>query len=127
MPMYARESAWERLRVSQPAVKVKTLVKWLADEAVEWRLGIQTRGSTLATHQAGGAHHDSNWYEPINYITLRRCLQAMELGHDDVVFDIGCGLGRVLCVLARMPIRKCVGIDLDPAFVESAKKNISRT
>src|SRR4051794_27163311 len=109
MPLYVRETAWERLRVSPPAVVFKTLVKWSADQAVEWRLGIHTGGSTLATHQSGGAHQDSNWYEPINYITLSRCLKAMELTPDDVVFDIGCGLGRVLCVLARMPIRKCVG------------------
>jgi SAM-dependent methyltransferase len=127
MGVIVRESAWERLRVSPPAVVVKTLVKWSADKAVEWRLGIDTGGSTLATHEAGGAHRDSNWYEPINYITLHRCLRAMELTRHDVVFDIGCGLGRVLCVLARMPIRKCVGIDLDAVFVERAKQNVSRT
>jgi SAM-dependent methyltransferase len=125
VPTIIRETAWERLRVSPPAVLVKTLVKWSVDRAVEWQLGIQTAGSTLATHRAGGEHHDSNWYEQINYITLGRCLRAMELTADDVVFDIGCGLSRVICILARLPIRKCVGIDLDPAFVERAKENVA--
>lgn len=119
-----RRSIVSRLRVSAPARVAKGFVKRAADCAVERRLGIRTSGSTLATHTRGGIHGDSNWYEPVNYIVLAKCLGALRLRDQDVVFDIGCGLGRVLCVLARKRIKKCIGIDLDEQFVTRARANV---
>ena len=119
-----QRSLLSRVRVSPPARLAKELVKRVAECAVERRLGIRTSGSTLATHTRGGVHRDSNWYEPINYILLGKCLRALQLQEQDVVFDIGCGLGRVVCVLARRRIKKCVGIDLDEQFVALARANV---
>lgn len=126
MAQQKRIGLWPRLRASRPAVVFKTLVKRSADAAVERYLNVRTGGSTLATHTKGGVHEDSNWYEPLNYITLEKCLDALNLRPDDVVFDIGCGLGRVLCALARRPIKKCVGIDLSEEFVAMARANLAR-
>ena len=114
-----------RLRVSAPARVAKGFVKWAAECAIERRLGVRTSGSSLATHTPGGVHRDSNWYEPVNYILLEKCLAALRLREDDVVFDIGCGLGRVLCVLARRRLRRCVGIDLDERLVALARANVA--
>ncbi len=44
---------------------------------------------------------------------------------DDVFLDIGCGAGRVACGVARRPLRRVVGIDLDPKMVELARRNVS--
>lgn len=113
-----------KIRVSAPARWAKAIVKRSAESVIEWRLGVRTGGSTLPTHVAGGIHRDSTWYEPLNYITLNKCLAALNLNESDVVFDIGCGLGRVLCVLARRRVRKVVGIELSSDFAEVARVNV---
>lgn len=41
-------------------------------------------------------------------------------------YDIGCGMGRVLCLVAREPVQKCVGIELLEPLCEIARKNALR-
>ena len=117
-------SLLSRARTSAPARVMKGAVKRAVDSICERRLGIRTGGSSLSTHAAGGVHRDSNWYEPINYILLSRCLKALDPRPDDVVFDIGCGLGRVLCVLGRRRLKKVVGIDISEEFTSLARRNV---
>ena len=118
-------SRLSRLRASAPAKLVKSAVKRAADAVCELRLGVRTAGSSLAGHVPGGIHRDSVWYEPTSYVILNRFLKALDLRPDDVVFDIGCGLGRVLCVLARRPLKKVVGIDLSEELVSAARRNVA--
>ena len=40
--------------------------------------------------------------------------------------DIGCGKGRALLVAAAMPFREALGVELDGALAEVAKRNVSR-
>ncbi|MBL8328206.1 MAG: class I SAM-dependent methyltransferase [Rubrivivax sp.] len=86
----------------------------------EARLGISTRG--VVDVQAGDAYH----YSTMAYGTVRRILDALQLGPQDVFADIGCGKGRVLCCAARLPVQRVVGVDLAPEFVEQARENARR-
>src|SRR5207249_4329434 len=54
---------------------------------------------------------DGKHYETIPYGLFRRFLKPLRAGPADVVYDIGCGLGRFLCVFGRMKVAKCVGIE----------------
>jgi precorrin-6B methylase 2 len=63
-------------------------------------------------------------YDTIDYGLVRLVLDRLQLGADDVAYEIGCGLGRIVCMLARRPIRKCVGIEISPALAEGARRNI---
>ena len=47
-------------------------------------------------------------------------------GPDDVFYDIGCGMGRVLCVAARWRIKRVVGIELDQPLCDIARRNADR-
>jgi SAM-dependent methyltransferase len=68
---------------------------------------------------------DDTGYEPAKYPAIRACLRAARLSDRDVFFDIGCGMGRVLCMAARHPIRKCVGVEYMPSLAAVAERNLT--
>jgi len=65
-------------------------------------------------------------YEPTDYLLIHRFIRPLRLQPSDVVFDIGCGMGRVLCVFAQMKVKKCVGIELSPELAAIATNNAHR-
>jgi hypothetical protein len=52
-----------------------------------------------------------------------RMLELAELTTKDVLYDIGCGDGRIVITAARRYGTRGVGIDIDPAMVELSEKN----
>lgn len=71
-------------------------------------------------------HKDSVIYCPADYFNLRRIVRILAPSSDDVFYDIGCGKGRVVCVLARWPLRRVVGIDVSESLCAAARKNVER-
>lgn len=53
-------------------------------------------------------------------------LQLAEMSADDVVYDLGCGDGRILIAAAQQVGCQGVGIDIDPAQIEAAQKSAKR-
>ena len=52
-----------------------------------------------------------------------RMLSLAEVSRDDVVFDLGCGDGRIPIAAARKYGARGVGIDIDPARIAESKAN----
>jgi predicted RNA methylase len=66
---------------------------------------------------------DATEYQVVDYILLRRYMKPVRVGPDDVLIDIGCGMGRVLCVFARKRLRKCIGVEFSKELASIAKRN----
>ena len=58
-------------------------------------------------------HHDVPWV-PTAMSTVHRMLEMAEVGPDDLVYDLGCGDGRLMVTAARYYGARAVGIELDP-------------
>lgn len=70
------------------------------------------------------ARHDDNFqYATIDYWNIRKMIRVLNPGPNDVVYDIGAGMGRVICMLARRRLRKCVGIELLEPLCRVAQQN----
>ncbi|MGE5538055.1 MAG: class I SAM-dependent methyltransferase [Gemmatimonas sp.] len=97
-------------------------VGWVqgSSEALDRWYGIRT---TVLSGSQTPQFADDNGYEPAKYPAIRTCLNAARLSDDDVFFDIGCGMGRVLCMAARRPVRKCVGVEFMPSLAAVAERN----
>ena len=54
---------------------------------------------------------------------VERMLTLARTSRDDVVYDLGCGDGRVVIEAARRFGARGVGIDIDPALVARARAN----
>src|SRR6476620_5659953 len=52
-----------------------------------------------------------------------RMLTLAKVTQDDVVYDLGCGDGRIPIAAAKKYGAKGIGLDLDPSLVELAKSN----
>jgi SAM-dependent methyltransferase len=66
---------------------------------------------------------DGTPYSSPDYLHLWRICRMLKVSPDDVLYDLGCGMGRILCVMARQRIRKCVGVELYPSLCEVARDN----
>jgi cyclopropane fatty-acyl-phospholipid synthase-like methyltransferase len=50
--------------------------------------------------------------------TVHRMLTMAEVGPDDVVYDLGCGDGRMIVTAARKYGSRAMGIEIDPLRFE---------
>lgn len=55
-----------------------------------------------------------------------RMLMLAQVGPNDVVYDLGCGDGRIVIAAARTFGARGVGVDIDPLRIEEAQQNARR-
>jgi len=60
-------------------------------------------------------------YIPTPYDAVAAMLRLAQVGPQDVLYDLGCGDGRLLIEAARRWGTQGVGIDLDPACLQLAR------
>jgi cyclopropane fatty-acyl-phospholipid synthase-like methyltransferase len=60
------------------------------------------------------------------YATIFAILKKISLTPSDVVLDIGCGKGRMICCAALFPVREVIGIEHSPELCANAAQNASR-
>lgn len=65
-------------------------------------------------------------YEPTRMPVVRKMLEMGEVGSQDVLYDLGCGDGRIVVAAAKERGARGVGIDIDPKRIAEAQTN-SRT
>ena len=64
-------------------------------------------------------------YVPTPQAVVERMLKLAQVGKNDVLFDLGCGDGRIVITAAKMGAR-CTGIDIDPERIAEAKENAKK-
>jgi len=57
---------------------------------------------------------------------VERMLEMAQVRKDDVVYDLGCGDGRIVVTAARRYGCRAVGYDLDHLRVEEARQNVAQ-
>jgi precorrin-6B methylase 2 len=117
-------------------VGIVRLLRPVWSQCNEFALGIQTdlSASARAAASAGDSpgkgaptdkakHKDNLPYATPDYWYVRKVVSVLNPGPDDTVYDLGCGLGRFLCTVARKRVRRCVGIELFEPMCVVAEKN----
>lgn len=84
-------------------------------------LNIHTTG--YRESPTGATFADSIYYGANDYLLLRKLIKPLRLAPDDVVFEVGCGMGRTVCAFARKNIKKCVGIEIDQTLAAITAEN----
>lgn len=62
-------------------------------------------------------------YQPTPARHIFDLLGRVELGAGDVLMDLGSGLGHVALMAAICTKARCIGIELEPAYVECARRS----
>jgi len=88
-------------------------------------LGINTISIPVLTGR-NARFPDSVHYEAPDYVRLWLTIRHLVLRSEDVVYEVGCGMGRVLCIFARRRVRRVIGIEICPELAKIASQNASR-
>ena len=62
-------------------------------------------------------------YVPTPQPLVDRMLDLAKVGRQDVLFDLGCGDGRIVITAAKKRGARGTGIDIDPERIEDARRN----
>lgn len=71
-------------------------------------------------------YDDGIVYASPDYWYVYRIARMLKPGPEDVFYDLGSGKGRILCVMARKCLQKCVGVELFEPLCETARRNAER-
>lgn len=75
----------------------------------------------------GDVPHSVAPYVPTPINVVKKMLNLADVGPDDVVYDLGCGDGRILfTAVEEFDVKKAVGYDLNPSMCGSVQMNIEK-
>ena len=105
------------------------VARWLQRTLLERRYGMPRGALQYVDLRDLGYESPDRVHEHIAspWGVLGRILPRREVTPDDVLIDIGCGMGPVLVeAAARYRFRRVIGIDIVPQFTEVAEQTIAR-
>ena len=70
------------------------------------------------------ARHKVSWWSPTPQWVVIEALKLADLSSSDVLFDLGCGDGRVVADAVRFFGAKAVGFDIDAARIVQARRRV---
>jgi SAM-dependent methyltransferase len=91
----------------------------------ERRLGVDTFGAR-GLSEYGIAREDRVYHVASPAVTLRRTLERLNPGPDQVLADIGSGKGQAVLVAAQLPYRRVIGVELADGLTAAARANVER-
>lgn len=65
-------------------------------------------------------------YVPTPHDAVEKMLEMAKVTKDDLVYDLGCGDGRIVVAAAKKYGCKAVGFDIDPRRVKEARENVKK-
>ena len=83
---------------------------------------VATSPQTALANQAPGVPP----FVPTPPAVVDAMLELAQVTEDDVVYDLGCGDGRIVIAAAKRYGARGVGIDIDPDLIEKANTNAQR-
>ena len=64
-------------------------------------------------------------FVPTKQDKLDSIVSAMQLAPEDVLYDLGCGDGRMLITAVKHGCRKAVGVDMDPIMTKRCEEAVA--
>ena len=65
-------------------------------------------------------------YVPTRPEVVAKMLQMARVGKDDVLYDLGCGDGRIVVTAAKLYGTRGTGIDINPERIKESRENAAR-
>jgi SAM-dependent methyltransferase len=82
-----------------------------------------TNDAAAAAPTAAPAHEPDVVFVPTPEPVVAAMLDLARVGKDDVLYDLGCGDGRIVIAAAKRGVKRAIGIDIDPERIQEARAN----
>lgn len=82
--------------------------------------------SAVVIAQEAPARRPDVIYVPTPEAVVEAMLQVANVGKDDIVYDLGCGDGRIPVTAAKKYGARGIGIDIDPQRIAEANENVKK-
>jgi precorrin-6B methylase 2 len=104
---------------------------WLAGLAgIGVLLGLPQPGRqapAVAQGQPAAQHKEPDViYVPTPQVVVDKMLELAEVKKGDVVYDLGCGDGRIVVTAAKKYGCKAIGFDIDPDRIKESRENVKK-
>jgi len=86
-------------------------------------VAVLVSASIALGQKAGPSREPDVPYIPTTETAVKAMLELAAVKSSDIVYDLGCGDGRIVIAAAKSYGARGVGIDIDPALIREAKKN----
>jgi len=111
--------------IQRNAQHTRWVLRIALDRLADWFYSIDTVPTgALPLASEASRYGDAYVNGPVSYWILRSYLDSKRFRPDEVFYDIGCGHGRVLCMVARRRISRCIGVELSAEFAKKARANL---
>jgi len=94
--------------------------------AVTASLWLLRTDATGADDEKGKDRKPDVIFVPTPQEAVDKMLELAKVTEDDVVYDLGCGDGRIVCTAAKKYRCKAHGFDIDPARIKECEENKSK-
>ncbi len=91
-----------------------------------WWSGIVLAAAVAAAQGVQPGRKPDVPYVPTTNEAVEAMLKLADVRKTDVVYDLGCGDGRIVIAAAKLYGARAVGIDIDPKRIQEAKDNAKR-
>jgi SAM-dependent methyltransferase len=90
-----------------------------------WRLALCAVAVLTASLFSAGAQQRKPdvHYVATPEVAVEKMLELAKVGKDDVVYDLGCGDGRIVIAAAKKYGARGVGVDIDPQRIKESNEN----
>jgi SAM-dependent methyltransferase len=90
-----------------------------------------TASAAPAASDSAGAPASTKTVPDIEYVptptnVVEKMLEAAKLSKDDVLYDLGCGDGRIVATAAKKFGLKAKGFDIDPQRIKESKETVKK-
>lgn len=122
------KSGHERMKIPRLARSAQSVWETLNERFLNISTTDRSRWNGTAGWWRGPAiekarHQDNRAYATPDYYYIYKIIRHLNPGEQDVFYDIGSGKGRILCVMSRRKVNKCVGIEILDDLVLIARAN----
>src|SRR3989338_4415341 len=104
---------------------LKDIWRLAEDRLWDARLGIHTCYDDKDLEERA-LFKDEVIYRPTSYHRIRKMLEYLRPGPEDVLVDYGSGKGRVVAMAVRERLKKVIGVELKRSLCGTARRNLER-
>lgn len=109
----------------KPRLRIRSLqqIPFISALGVVLLAAVLATSARTAYSQSESSRKPDVPYVPTPMPVVEKMLDMAQVGKDDIVYDLGCGDGRIVITAAKERGARGVGIDLNPARIREAKTN----